>query len=103
MRETLFLLAAATVLLLGGCQTRDERIAAQNARDDQKCLGYGARAGSDAYVTCRSQLDAARTQAEAVEDAAVAIRSRPQPVPASDAPIIQPMPIPGPRCTSRGC
>ena len=38
--------------------------AAQFAKiDDSKCQGYGARTGSQAYVQCRAQLDAARTQA----------------------------------------
>ena len=48
---------------LGGC-------AAQNAAyDDGKCKGYGATTGSPAYVQCRAQLDAARTQARAAGDA----------------------------------
>jgi hypothetical protein len=41
--------------------------AAEQAKlDDSKCRGYGATAGSPAYVQCRSQLDAARTQAGAI-------------------------------------
>jgi hypothetical protein len=59
-----------SAMLLCGCMTREERIAAQNARDDQKCLSYGARPGTDAYVNCRAQLDGARTTAAAIEDAA---------------------------------
>ena len=39
--------------------------------DDQKCQGYGAAQGSPAYVQCRAQLDAARTQAQAAFSAAV--------------------------------
>jgi len=100
MRELIVLVVA---LSLAGCMTREERIAAQNAKDDQKCLGYGARPGTDAYVNCRAQLDAARTNAEAIDDAAITVRSAPQPVPAYNPPPLQPMPIPGPRCTSRGC
>jgi hypothetical protein len=52
------------------CMTREQRIAAQNAKDDQKCLSFGARPGSDAYVNCCSQLAGARTTAAAIEDAA---------------------------------
>lgn len=42
----------------------EERWAAQ---DDAKCRSYGSQAGSPAYVQCRAQLDAARTQAGAIE------------------------------------
>jgi hypothetical protein len=94
-------LTVLVALLLAGCMTREERIAAQSAKDDQKCLAYGARPGTDAYVNCRAQLDSARTTADAIEDAAPT--ANPNPVPASDAPKLQPMTIPGPRCTSRGC
>jgi len=57
-------------LLLGGCMTTEERIAAHAAEDNQKCVGYGAQPGTPAYVNCRAQLDSARTQARAIEDAA---------------------------------
>ena len=90
-------------LSLGGCMTREERIAAQNARDDQKCLSFGARRGTDAYVSCRAQLDAAETTAAAIEEAAPPRGPQTVVVQGSDAPKIQPMNIPGPRCTSRGC
>ena len=66
MRNVILLVA----LLLAGCMTHDERIAAENAKDDQKCLSYGARPGTDAYVSCRAQLDGARRTADAIEDAA---------------------------------
>ena len=74
MRTALVFLVSA--MLLGGCMTREEKLAAQNAKDDQKCLSFGARPGTDAYVNCRAQLDGARTTAAAIEDAAPA----PQPV-----------------------
>lgn len=45
-------------------------MAANNAKDDQQCLSYGARKGTDAYVNCRAQLEGARRQADAAEDAA---------------------------------
>jgi len=45
-------------------------MAANNAKDDQQCLSYGAKKGTDAYVTCRAQLEGARRQADAAEDAA---------------------------------
>lgn len=103
MNKLILLVAVAAAASLGGCMTRDQQIAAANARDDQKCLSYGARPGTDAYVTCRAQLDGARTTAQAIEDAAPNTPVNPPPVFASDAPKIQPMVIPGPRCTSRGC
>jgi hypothetical protein len=101
------ILALVLVLPLCGCLTQQERMAEAKARnnalDDQKCLGYGARPGTDAYVTCRAHLDGARTTAEAIEDAAPAPTVNPAAVPVSDAPKLQPLVIPGPRCTSRGC
>ena len=42
---------------LSGCAEQFAKI------DDTKCQSYGAHPGDPAYVTCRSQLDAARTQA----------------------------------------
>ena len=56
-------LGLLALLLLTSCMTREERIAAQEAKDDQHCLSYGAQKGSDAYVGCRTQLQAARTMA----------------------------------------
>ena len=101
------ILALVLAIPLSGCLTPQERMAEAKARnnvlDDQKCLGYGARPGTDAYVNCRAHLDSARTTAEAIEDAAPAPTINQVSVPASDAPKIQPMVIPGPRCTSRGC
>jgi hypothetical protein len=85
------------VLLLAGCMTTEERIAKNNAEDSRKCLGYGAQPGSPAYVNCRAQLDAARTTADAIEDATPSRTVTPVQVPASDAPKIQPMNIPGTR------
>jgi len=82
--------------------TTEERIAAQNAKDNQKCLGYGAQPGSPAYVNCRAQLDAARTTAEAIEDAAPAPAQNP--VPATPQATITPMPIPPtPWCRTHNC
>lgn len=50
-------------------------MAANNAKDDQQCLSYGAKKGTDAYVNCRAQLEGARRQADAAEDAADAARA----------------------------
>jgi hypothetical protein len=101
------ILALVLALPLCGCQTDQERMAEfkarNNALDDQKCLGYGARPGTDAYVNCRANLDSARTTADAIVVAAPAPTVNQIPVPVSDAPKLQPMVIPGPRCTSRGC
>jgi hypothetical protein len=55
-------------MILAGCMGCEERLAAQNARDDQQCLSFGARQGSDAYVACRTQLSTARTTATAIEN-----------------------------------
>ena len=75
MKRAILLLA----LLLAGCMNQEQELAAQNSQDDRQCLGYGARKGTDAYVTCRTQLSAARTQAAAVEDsAAIAMYSAPK-------------------------
>jgi hypothetical protein len=96
------LCVVALTVALGGCMTTEERIAAQGARDNQKCLSYGAQPGSPAYVTCRSQLDAARTTAEAIEDAAPP--PSPNPIPATPQATITPMPIPQtPYCRLHGC
>lgn len=65
MRRALFL----SLLLLSGCLGEEERLAAANAKDDQQCLSYGAKKGSDAYVTCRAQLEASRRQADATRSA----------------------------------
>jgi hypothetical protein len=52
---------AALAAVLCGCASRAEIAAA----DDEKCRSYGAQPGAPAYVQCRAQLDAARTQARA--------------------------------------
>ena len=90
----------ALSLSLGGCLTSEQLIAERNAKDDQKCQGYGARPGTDAYVNCRAQLDSARTTAIAVDSAApaqttVVVQSPGVPTP-------MPSTVPGQRCTSRG-
>jgi hypothetical protein len=53
-------------IMLAGCMSPEERLAAQNARNDQQCLSYGAQKGSDVYVSCRTQLSTARTTASAI-------------------------------------
>jgi hypothetical protein len=67
MTRTLIALCALTVGL-SGCAEYKARLAAQQAaEDDAKCQSYGAKPGEPAYVQCRAQLDAARTQAAATE------------------------------------
>nr|WP_257318352.1 hypothetical protein [Shinella pollutisoli] len=44
---------AATILLLAGCQTAAER----RAIDENKCLDYGFRRGTDAFATCLQRID----------------------------------------------
>ena len=66
---------AATAILavaasLAGCGLSQRLAEQRNAEDDAKCLSYGARRGDPAYVQCRAQLDAARTQASAIENSA---------------------------------
>jgi hypothetical protein len=41
---------------LAACQTRAERQAQLDAQDNDTCLSYGAKHGSDAYVRCRTDL-----------------------------------------------
>jgi hypothetical protein len=41
-------------LLLAGCQTTEERIAAD---DDTQCRSYGTKPGDAAYIQCRTNLD----------------------------------------------
>jgi len=48
-----FLVALPCLLLLVGCQTTEERVAA----DDKQCQTYGVQPGSPGYVQCRLQLD----------------------------------------------
>jgi hypothetical protein len=49
-----FILLAA--LLLAGCMSAEERIAA----DNDQCAAYGFTAGTDAFAQCRQQLQAQR-------------------------------------------
>ena len=61
-----FVLVAAlsfNAMMLAGCMSGEEGLAAQNAKDDQQCLSYGAKRGTDAYVACRTQLSTTRTTA----------------------------------------
>lgn len=58
MKKAVFL-----ALLLSGCQTTEDRIAA----DDRQCQSYGVAKGSSAYVDCRKNLDAGRSNVTASE------------------------------------
>lgn len=55
--------ALLLTLLLAGCQTTEERLAA----DDARCLSYGTRKGDPAYVQCRMNLDTNRANVTASE------------------------------------
>ena len=63
------LVVLALALALAGCaqsaEQRMQRIWAQRQLDEDKCRSYGSKPGDPAYVQCRAQLDAARTQADA--------------------------------------
>ncbi len=67
-----WLITAALALLVGCVNQQQEQrdIDAAKARqavnDDAKCQSYGAKPGSDAYVSCRVQLDTLRAQADEV-------------------------------------
>jgi len=93
----LLLFIPLSAMLVAGCAEYEARLAAQHAaEDDAKCQSYGAKVGEPAYVQCRAQLDAARTQASATSSAAVIAASRPTYTP---PPII----VPPPSCYGAGC
>ena len=73
----------ALAVICAGCTSAAERAAI----DDGKCKSYGAVRGTAAYTTCRAQLDAARTQAEAAIAAQPVVQSPPIRVIAPPPPI----------------
>ena len=96
-------------LALGGClmgMSEEEKAAKRAelaAKDDATCKGYGAKPGTDIYIQCRMAQQKSRDDADNAAAASQTVIVNNNPVPASDAPKLQPMAIPGPRCTSRGC
>jgi len=58
MKRAIFL-----ALLLAGCQTTEERLAA----DDAQCRSYGAKPGDQAYIACRMNLDTNHANVKASE------------------------------------
>ena len=58
MKKAVFL-----ALLLAGCQTTEDRLAA----DDHQCQSYGVQPGSPAYVQCRQNIDTNRANVKASE------------------------------------
>ena len=97
MRPVVVIILAASLV---GCASEAERQARQAERlerlaaaDDAKCKGYGAQPGSPAYVQCRAQLDAARTQAIATAAAGFGAT----PGPPVYTPVFTPAPIIVPR------
>ena len=62
-----YAISLMALLSLTGCITLAEQ---QKREDDAKCSSYGAKRGDPAYVQCRAQLDAARTNANAIASAA---------------------------------
>jgi len=89
---------AAAASILAGCASEAERAARWAAVDDAKCKSYGAQPGTPAYVQCRAQLDAARTQAIATAAAAPVPVVNPAPivVPQITPSVFQPPPPPSP-------
>jgi len=71
----ILLIVLAIAALCAGCTSPAELAAI----DDGKCKSYGAQRGSAAYTTCRAQLDAARTQADATVAAAPVVVDNFQP------------------------
>jgi len=71
MRSIVLLCALA---ILSGCADwtfdawKTKAAAKQDAEDDAKCQSSGGKPDDPAYVQCRAQLDAARTQAAAAAD-----------------------------------
>jgi hypothetical protein len=76
MKKLILLVAVAAVASLGGCITAQERMAQANAKnasaDDESCRSYGATPGTQPYITCRTQLQAARLGAPPPAAAAAA-------------------------------
>ena len=86
------------LLLTSGCAEYEAQRAAQHAaEDDAKCQSYGAKTGGPAYVQCRAQLDAARTQAEAAVASAVIQAPKPTYNP------VQAPPLQLPTCVTANC
>ena len=71
MRSIVLLCALA---ILSGCANSTfeawttKAAANRDAEDDAKCQSSGGKPDDPAYVQCRAQLDAARTQAAATAD-----------------------------------
>ena len=81
----------AYLFFAGGLRQYRAKIAAeQAARDDAKCVSYGATRGDPAYVQCRAQLDAARNSADATAAAAPVVIQPPVQAP---SPVLLPPPI----------
>lgn len=55
--------AVLLALLLAGCQTTQERLAA----DDAQCRSYGTKPGDPGYIQCRMNLDNNRATVAASE------------------------------------
>jgi hypothetical protein len=63
-------MACLAFLTLAGCANHGPVRDIVAEADDAQCRSYGARPGTDAYIACRTNIAAARRQAEAVDDAA---------------------------------
>ena len=63
LKKSVWMALAVLSLVLSGCMTAQERLAA----DDAKCQSYGAPAGSPGYVNCRMQLEQNRANARTVQ------------------------------------
>lgn len=88
MRLTVLFCAA----LVAGCQTAEERRAAERAEDIATCTDYGFRPGTPEFGRCRMELDARRD----AENAAFAegMRDRMRSMPQYQPPPVQQNPPP---------
>jgi len=57
------------LLILGGCATREERIARFNAAADAKCRSWGAKPGTPEYIQCRTGIEQTAVMAEQADAA----------------------------------
>ena len=60
MRTLIFALCA---LALSACAIKEHKERRDAAMDDSRCQGYGLAPGTEAYASCRVQMDAARRSA----------------------------------------
>jgi hypothetical protein len=84
-------------LMLAGCMTAQEKLEQSQARaakvqaeaaqqDDERCLSFGAKPGTESYITCRTRLQAARISVPPPTQAPTVVVQSAAPVPNFDRP-----------------